>query len=794
MSARSARRTLTRRLLAREARLFAVFAITLLLCTSIVVLLDGLRSSGARAEEQSAYGHNAGYELTLEVADPDAARQLDAAGLTKLITSVAEVTIPGGRLDVSLIASTDPQVAQSYGVERGSLDTDRPGVAVSATTADTLGLQLGDTVELTGEGITGTRDIDRIFSIPNDPDLALAVAAVPVEPPGATRWLLDREDLNDPAIGPLLDDETLDYSLRSSSGLAAERTDVLETGRFASITYIGPFGVLLTLAAWTSVVTLTRSRMLAHVDALAALGLRPSEARSVLRKACVAAAAAGALIGTAAGVGAILLLYSVLGRLADQAWQTGAASASRTATYLLASLVGVLVITELVIRDSPPRSRSRGRLQLSTTARSALGATGLVGAGVAYIAGDLRWINPYVAALACGLALLLAAVGASNLIVAARASNGPKRIVTAARRSSPTAWVAALVAAAIAFSGSFLAANAHSELVIGRDTYRPAQPPSSIVVDQADTATTTLIAQTWAQLTDQAIPWTFALPDEDAVEVRVSTPEFVTCAASSGVELGAQDCPEPAGAFINPTRVALGAANFPTWDPTTAPVLADDQLIVDGRIGLIATTVNGEIVDTWIVDALPDQTLGNLLPGVIIGPDTQLAADLDLSASAYNRIALDGADLTPDELDQVAATIAALAPAATIAVERGYDDGGLTAFTLFFAIGSAAVAAAMLVVFGLGLIDSTRPLRRVIHSLGATRGTRWLVATVMLSDAATAIIAIPIALFATAALWTDQTSWLAAIVLAPTVVAATCVVGALVRLAREPSMAATSDR
>ncbi|WP_425956683.1 hypothetical protein [Xylanimonas sp. McL0601] len=759
----------------------------------MIVLLDGMRASGARAEEQSAAGQNAGFEYTVQVSDAKAAEALDAAGLPRVTTTSGAAATNATRLDVTLVMSPDPRVEARYGVDIRADAGPVSGpvsVAISEAAARSLGVDVGASIRLTTDGLNLERVVGRVFSIPNEPYLRTAVAVLDAgaQPPGASRWLLDTPDFSNPAIEAALNDESVRVTVRSSRGIAQERTDVLDTGRFAALVYIGPFGLLFTLAAWTGVVTIARSRMLIHTGALRALGLSSSDARGVLRRACSAAAVTGALAGGLAGHLAVAVLYQMLGRVADQAWQTGAINLGRTVAFLTATVVGVLIVIELVLRSE--QGHARFRLDLTSRTRALVGVGGLAAGALIYGASLIHLINPYGGALCCGLVLLPAAVALSRIVTDYAARVGPRHVVAAAQRATPTAWFTALVGAALVLSGSFLSAQGRSEYITGAERYAPLQPSSSILVTEADASTVDLVAGTWAAVDHGQLPapWLLNLPDSSRTRFFASSPEFVQCAKVGDLRLGDESCPVPAETYVNPTDLAIGAQNAPGWHETGAPVVADPALISDGMIGLLATNTDGQIIDAWVVAAQPNAALGNLLPGAVVAPGSALAEELGLTASGYNQIVLDGSQLSLDDLDRTAATISAVVPASQVFVERGFEDAGLNAFTLFTGVGTAALAGSMMAIFGLGVVRSSRPLLEILDGLALARRTRWLLAAVMMADPVLAILAGPTALILTAPLWGSQSvNWATPVVFLPAATALAILATTIVTLGRAPT-------
>lgn len=328
MSNRAASRKLTRRLIIGERALCVKLSAGLAICVAAVVLFDGVRASGSRAQFHSAFAINAGHQYSLEVASPEDAILLDGAGFTRVSTSPTTVTSDTGTLDVALVASNTPTVVRNYGVvlSESAEPAASGGVAVSEAVAKTLRLGVGDSIRISEPVVIigQSHVVTRIFVIPNDPGFSAVAATVPGPAVGSPRWLLDDRDLAEPLVGDLIKEGYPSVRLRSSEGAAVEQADLLDAGRFAPLKYAGPFGLLFSLATWTAVTALARNRILRHRAAFEALGLTESEARSVLRRAVSACAAAGAAAGGIAGVAATLLTYGALGRLVDQAWQTGA--------------------------------------------------------------------------------------------------------------------------------------------------------------------------------------------------------------------------------------------------------------------------------------------------------------------------------------------------------------------------------------------------------------------------------------------------------------------------------------
>ncbi|MGO1316627.1 MAG: hypothetical protein ACTMIR_06290 [Cellulomonadaceae bacterium] len=786
MTEQGAQRKIGRRLMTRQFSVFALLAASIALCVGVVVLLDGMRASGARAEEQSTSAMNAGYDYTLQVSHPDGIEALTKAPIPRLTTTIGEIATQDSLGSVTIVASTEAEVVETYGLDvRGSEARGTAAVAVSEAVARDYEASIGDTVEVSTDDWSTTAEVGRVFVIPSEPDARFVIVAAPVEagPTGSTRWLLNDVDFSDPELNESLDQLGSEYfEVRSSTGLAQEKVDVLESGRFMALTFVGPAGLLVATAAWVAVLILVRPRLTRHITAFTALGLTAGQAMSVVRRACATTAVLGVLAGAAIGQLGLLLLYRTLGRVVDQAWQVGAVSLLRTSLFLVATVLAILVATELTIRN---RTRFAAQRRVPNRRQRLRSAAVAASVGlVSWVAGVTDVINPYYAAVIVGLATVVAASGASLLISDAVARRGPSNLLVGAKRASASGWIIGLVVGVITLSGTLLSGMVNNALHTEQKAYIPDQPPMSIVAYEVGDETSRLVTSAWRSATPQqpSEPWALPIARSGANDrLFASSPEFVECAEGQGGINNDARCPVPERITVNPTDVALG-------DAPRGGVLADPDLIVDGNVGLLRTTSDGQVVGSWIVPAQGMQALGNFLPGVVVDPESKIAADLDIAPVGNKQIVLDGSALAEDELTRIGASIAGSTPATRVVVETGYDDGGLTEFMAFVSLGAALLVGVMVVVLGAGLIRSSQPFCTLVDSLGATRSTRWRVASAMLVEPFVVLLAVPVGIAVAMPLWDSApVDWASPVTPLPIIVGAAGLFWVLVRLALGPS-------
>ncbi|MEJ5944204.1 hypothetical protein WDZ17_02715 [Pseudokineococcus basanitobsidens] len=740
----SLRRRLVRRLLVGDRRLVAWVLLAVLVPVAAVTVLDGLRSSTASAVQQTQLSLNSGYPYALEAATDQARQALQDAGLPRLDVAGVTYASAQGRLDAVFFDASTQRVADAYGVrtndptasgaDPGVAGAGGDGLAVSAALATALDLGVGDAVVVTAAGVDPVpTTVEGVYTVPAAPQTLSAVGAQVLPPgTGTPRWLADDAYVNGPDGLMRVDQQTFDgMRLGGMQGAAENAQATLDADQLVPLQAAVPVAIPIVLTIWTALAAGAVTRWRHAILGLQGLGLTLGDRRRVLRGALGVPVLAGVAGGALAGNLVIFTGYRFLGRVVDHAWVAGAASAVRLSIFYAVVVVGALLATRLVVRQltEPARLPDTRARRWRTWAPYPVAACGLL-----VLATTDTGSPQLFGQVAVGTGLLVLAL--PPMVVPVLWRRAHRRPATRAVMTHYGRTVIALGAAAAvtAASAGFVAAIFHATLVSDQASYHPSQPVGSVVVDDLAPSTVQVATAQWRALGGTGTPRMVASPADGGAQLWVVTPSDGACLqAQVGQRFdagspGTTQCSSgPDQALVYPQDVAptLGESSAAS---AGAEVLAAPYLITGGKVSLVELTADRVVASVRTVTAAPDGDLGNNLPGAVLSPDSPSAP---LAATTGRQVLLlPGVTRMIEQAQaQIGPTLTALAPAAQVSTETGFDDGGAGLVIILTALIGCLVVITLVLLAGLVTASTAEDTRRALAAeLGAPRRARTLLA------------------------------------------------------------------
>lgn len=717
------RRALWSQLRRRPATTAIVFLLGLLLAVGVIGPAT-VRLSAERAVGDSLRADLGGRTYALQTGDPDvAAVMATVRGASPVLDDVGAVSDGARRFRVSasLRLTDDPDLR--LGVLTKGIRPSRPGEALlSEAAAEAVGLGIGDR----GIVSASSGDLDlTITGLTVDPaDTGTRTAVILLGPDarrGATRWLGDASLLDVAALQRPLEERRA--SIQSTGGLveAAAQAQPQFVTALRSLPWSAGLAVAVLLAAFAG---MRARRWSADVETLVAAGMGYGAAWRLVLDGTAAVLLTGLVAGAGLTLGTLGWFRVEVSSWFGQRWVT--LGIPWIAPLALALAFGCVV---LLLRWPPRSAWSRLRGLIRRPAASSRAArrwapwTVLVVALAAWTA-LLADVESKTAERALVLLPMLAAVAVATLPFAVapllRIGLGPAlRAISRAVANGLAVIVAA--AAVIALLAGTWSAQQYRDARSGELASSPMQPAGSLVVDRMpDTALDTLRRVYRAAGGAEMVAW--KLPDESSRGLRVTSPTLVTCLARSGADrpdsLPADCWPQDASSPIN--TVMLGA-------PGTA-ASADPRLLDRGRIGLLLfDNASSAVTRSETATAVANETLGGLVPGLVLAPDGVVARRYGLRASGMSEVALlDFAELDRRARLSVRAEVARLAPSAQLADgtdPTAYDRLRSTADLAAILGGAAAFVLLMLGLTATATVHTSA--RRMLVDLGGTSRLRF---------------------------------------------------------------------
>ncbi|HEX5205500.1 MAG TPA: hypothetical protein VFW27_36700 [Actinoplanes sp.] len=705
--------------------------------TSLAVVL----SSAEKAIVDSARADVGHASYALQTGNPDATEALrSVAGAKPLQDENGDVVADGLSASVLVRTITDPSLRLGV-VTKGTWPS-RPGeVVLSQTTAEALGIAIGDTIQVR----TGDRERPgRVVGWSVDPADRTTSTLVQLTDDWATfrptMWLSGESFFGIPAVRPFLDDRTATYnSVDSLLEVAAKnRPHFLSAMRFVPTGCALLVGVLL-----LAVGAVLSGGWRRDADTLVAAGMPQSHAWRRIVSVIFATVLIGEIAGSAAAALVVLVARGPISARLGQQWVEIAVPWPAVAVMLgLTMLAGLLAVPSV---RAGARWLQRRTLQTAQRRWATLVGVAATAGGLAcwllliYASGTLgrdrlaSLSQLPAAVIAAALPYAIAPLLAWGLPTATRALMG--NLLAGAR--SVTA-----AGALVALASSMWAAQNVYDANLGEALSSRLQPASSFVIsDMPDSAVPALTALYREHGGNELI--SFRVPDEATATLRVTAAEVVACMGERHTQDPGDvtDCfSQDSAAPIN--RVLLG--------PEGSAQRADPHLVDGGKVGLLDFRTGDQTVSRLAeTRAEADPVLGGNLPGLVVPLGGSVAEDFGLEPAGMSEVVLlDFTGLEPRDQFFIRAAAIRLAPSADM--QNGsdpteYDRLRSVANTAAFLGALGTIVIVML--GGAGLIVGHTLTRRTLIDVGAAPGRRLsIVARWTAVPLITTLLTIPLAI------------------------------------------------
>jgi hypothetical protein len=703
--------------------------------------LAAVLSSAEKAIVDSARADVGNASYTLQTGNPDATRALRSAKGAKPLQDESGDVVAGG-LSVPVLVRTISDPSLRLGVVTKGTWPSRPGeVVLSQTTAEALGIAIGDTVQVrAGDSERPGRVVG--FSV--DPADRTTSTLVQLTDDWATfqptMWLSAESFFAFSPVRPFLDDRTATYnSVDALLEVAAKnRPHFLSAMRFV------PTGCALLVAVLLIAVgAVLSSGWRRDADMLVAAGMPPARAWRRIVSVIFGIVLVGEVLGSAAAALTVLLARGpVSARLGQQwvhiavPWPAVAAMLGLTVLAALLAVPSVRVGSGWLQRRTLHTARRRWATVVSVATLAGGLACWLL---LIYLSGTLgrdrlaSLTQLPAAVVAAALPYAIAPLLTWGLPAATRALTGH---LLAGLRSVTAAG------ALVALTSSMWAAQNIYDANLGEALSSPLQPASSFVIsDMPDTAVPALTALYRAHGGNAII--SFRVPNEATTTLRVTAAEVVSCMGERHTQDPGDvtDCfSQDSAAPIN--RVLLGAQG-------SAP-RADPHLVDGGKVGLLDFR-SGDRTASRLADtrAEADAVLGGNLPGLVVPLGGSVATEFGLEPIGMSEVVLmDFTNLEPRDQFFIRAAAIRLAPSADM--QNGsdpteYDRLRSVANTAAFLGALGTILIVML--GGAGLIVGHTLTRRTLIDVGAAPGRRLsIVARWTAVPLITMLLTIPLAI------------------------------------------------
>lgn len=688
--------------------------------SATVVGLAVVRSSAQQAILDSVRADLGQKAYALQTGDPEAIEALgNMSGVTPVQDQQGDL-IAGGLSRPVLVRATTSSSLELGILTRGTRPQHVGEVLVSESTAQSLGVAIGDTVQVRAGDVDTPGQVVGLSVDPANTATSTLVQMVEGSPEfRPTMWLSDVDFYAEPRLKPILDRRTAAYqSVKVLLETAAEnRPHFLSAMRFVPAGCGLLLGVVLVSAA-----TVLSRKWKTDTDALVAAGMAPARAWHRILSIAAGTVLAGEMIGGGAAAVALLVSRGAVSAWVGQHWVRIAVPWQEPGFVLGLTVLSALFAVPLV------------RLTRRWAESVAPGAA------------QRRW--------APALAVLIAGAGLAAWVVLIRASTRPggdratalapfaAALITATvpfviapilRLGLPTASrsllqhligglrpVAAAGAVVALFSSVWVAQTTH-DANVGEAMSSPLEPAGSFVISEMPDAAIPTLVKLYRSFGGADVVQ-FRIPREPTLLLRVTGNKLISCMSEQGTRDPTSvpdDCfPRESPAPIN--RVLIGL-------PGSTP-RADPHLVEGGKVGLLLFKI-GDHSASRLADARAeaDPVLGGNLPGLVVPADGDVAKEFSLTAGGTSEVALlDFSELTPHDQFLIRAAAIRLAPGAQTADgtdPTAYDRLRSVANTVSF-LGATAVAVIVL-LGGMATVLAHTLTRRTLVDLGSAARFRW---------------------------------------------------------------------
>jgi hypothetical protein len=688
-----------------------------------VIGLAVARSSAQEAILDSVRADLGQKSYALQTGSPAAVEALRAMkGVSPVQDQTGDVLADG--LSAPVLVRTTTSSSLDLGIVTRGTQPGRVGdVLLSEVTAESLGIELGDTVQVRTGGVETP---GRVVGLSVDPANRATSTLVQLVADSATfqptMWLSDVDFYDDSALQSILDRRTATY--RSVGTLLAAAAE--NRPRFLSAMRFVPAGCgLLVGVLLASVGTVLARRWRTDVDTLVAAGMAPAIAWRRIVSIAFGTVVLGEVLGGGAATAVLSLSRGPVSGWVGQYWARIAVPWQEPLSMLgltvLSALLAMPVVRLVLSRAARGVPSLRQRRWTAAVATSVAGV-GLAG-WVVLLRVSLQPEGDWAAAFTPLAAAIIAA--AAPFVIAPAVCWG----LPTATRSLLRYLVAGLrpvaaVGAIVAVLSSVWAAQTTHEANVGEAASSPLEPAGSFVISEMpDTAIPALTELYRSHGGEEVVR--FGIPDESTTQLRVTGTKVVSCMSERGVKIPtvvAECFPQKATSPIN--RVLMG--------PPGSTARADPNLVEVGKVGLLqfagSDGTASRLADTH---AEADPMLGGNLPGLVIPSDGNAAKEFGLAPAGTSEVVLlDFSRMTPHDQFLIRAAAIRLAPSAETANgsdPTAYDRLRSTANTVSFLGATAAMVIVLL--GGVSMVVAHSLTRRTLVDIGAATSRRWGIVT-----------------------------------------------------------------
>ncbi len=687
-----------------------------------VTSLQWIQASAQHAIDQSLIADMGGMAFALSTADPEAIDVLQSLpAATPIQDDSATLVADEAAVFVQLRVTTDPDATIGV-LTAGHHPTQASEISLSATTADALGVAVGDEVTVTSTAGELSAEVVGLLIDPADPANSAAVLIPSVDQAFTpTRWLSNNDFYGVEELQPLLDRRTASYQSRDALLVAAA---INRPGFLSSMQFL-PVGVgLLVGVLFLSTLTLLLQRWTADVRSLGACGIPPVRSWRHVTFVALACVLAGEFVGLFLSFFILTTFKAPVSAWLGQGWTTITTPWSGILLILAITTVAVLLAVPVIrLVTNPPSVRvlSRWRFQLRPSRVRALAFSAVLFAS---------WIGVVLVARQPGADFLSAVIPVLGVVWAATlpyllspllaVGLPPGRRALQMQLLRGVRPMAAVVIALVVAVGTWSAQTTYSANS-GEAQANPMVPSGSFVMSDVPDSAIPIITDIYQSYGGQEII-RYGRPDESQLNLRVTTRGLLECLAAPGASLAnlPETCWPTDNGLMTPVNVvAIGEVGS---EPR-----ADPNLVSGGEVGLILLkSEDGSISRLAETTATLDPLLGGNMPGLVVPPDSNVLAELGVMAGGSSTVALlDFYSLSIADRVKVRGAVLRLAPGSELA-----DGNDPTAFDRLRTVANttgfvgAFVGAMFLLIGGMGLVVANSLTRRTLVDLGATAVAR----------------------------------------------------------------------
>lgn len=688
------------------------------LCALLVSIFTGLavvRSSVGQAVEESIRSQAAGFPYLVTSSDPAATAAVQEAGGIGLAES--EQHLWAGEAGTSAIVQATAYPGLPLGVLTSGRHPEQIDEAVlSLALATELNVDLGQHVTMGDAPESGLAL--RVVGITDDPASPQARALVHLTPEAetnATTWLMEHPPYEVVALEPHFSAGSL--HMRTVHLLAQESAgDVVRTlipgGAALPWVVVGVLGLLLMVVCIVLMPTAQRDS-----ESLIAAGMPAGPARRVLLRAFGYVVIVGVCLGAGLAVLCLTLLREGVSGVLGQRW----AAIQVPWLMLPVPFLLALVIPLLVLAGRWLFTQSRWVAAFQHRSVPVALWWVMLGAGLLiYALASMGWLG--LGSLIVGMALVV--LGSAPVIVRALSRRLPPVTAHFARRISAPLAVVGVALSVMVGAGTVFAATEIKAISYLEQVSHASQPAGSLVADGVPEMMARQLVLTWR--TTPGVQASYLLwPDESRDHTRATSAGIIDCLRRGMTLDEATDTHECLPGFDGLVVAPVALHAEPGKAAVAAPLLRAD----DGTVEVLQFTAGADDPDESVehrgtIPTQSDQSLGGVLPALVLDPDSELAQTLGLRSSGASVLLIPGfSELSAPEQAHLRGSLLRAAPAALLnEADALYDQDRAIAQVVLLVVTVLAGALMLLAGHVMDLVGQRD--HAVLADLGAPNDLR----------------------------------------------------------------------